>query len=117
MAKRLFEIVLREPTEGDPKGRVVEMMEMGTSAVFQADKTVGKNAGAMQTKVEYLRYCIVKDGDEDLNWQALQGSKAWDERFSFKETMQLALIWNQIHEPGEDDVEGLGEAWRVKSGH
>ena len=109
MPKRLIEIDL-------PGGRIVEMLEMGTGEIFQADKTLPKGAGALETKVEYLRYCIVKDGPADLNYSILQGPKNWDDRFSMQETMRLMFVWNQIHEPTEDEINGVGETWRTKSG-
>lgn len=116
MAKKLYEIVLRP--EGHPDGpRVVEMMEMGTAEIFTADKTLPRGAGDMETKVEYLRYCLVKDGDQTINYVMLQGPKAWDDRFSMSETISLCFIWNQIHEPSASEVEAIqGGAWRAKSG-
>lgn len=111
--KTLYEIELPGPKGGPP--RIVEMLEMGTSEIFQADKTLPKNPGGLETKVEYLRYCLVKDGAEVLTYATLQGPKNWDDRFSLKDTTRLMVVWNQIHEP-EEDGDDVGNIWRTKSG-
>ena len=103
---------------GDP-GRIVEMREQGTEGLLMAFKRSGKQytgeAANIDTKLMALRLCIIRDGDEALTYQTLQGG-FWDERFSMKETLVLMNVWARVHEPSAEDLEGLGGALRVKSG-
>jgi len=119
MATTIYEIALRAPTEEDPAGRVVEMKEMGTEQLLQAYRLSGAQytgeAANWDVKLMALRLCLIRDGDEPLTYEGLQRS-LWDDRFSLKESMLLVMMWARVHEPSQEDVDGLGGVLRAKSG-
>jgi len=96
------------------------MKEMGTEDLLMAFRTAGQgiadSTGAnLQTKLAALRLCVVEDNGEPLTYAQLQGAR-WDDRFSLKESFILAAAWSRVHEPTQEDVDGLGGLVRVKSG-
>lgn len=119
MARTIYEVVLRAPSEADPAGRVVEMKEMGTEDLLKSFELAGQGTNAqsanLRTKLMALRLCIVKDGDTVLTYSDLIGPK-WDERFTLRETTLLIGVWGKVHEPSAEDAAGLGGLVRAKSG-
>lgn len=96
-----------------PDGRRVALVEQPVATVGEALRAKAKNPSAQQIQaaLEALRRSVRSVDGQAVTVEDL-GGKGWDARFSFRETMLLAAVWQDMELGDQEEIEALGEAIR-----
>jgi len=97
-----------------PDGRRVTLVEQPLETVGEALRAKAKNPSAQQLQAALgaLRRSVRAVDGRAVVAEELDG-KGWDRLFSFRETLLLAVVWQDMQVGDQEDLEALGEAIRA----